>query len=31
MADIYIPDVKCIYFQHKTLTRVVRQPHFGSL
>ena len=31
MADIHVPDVRDIYFQHKTLTHVIRQPHFGSL
>ena len=30
MAYIRIPDVREIYFQHKTLTRVVGQPHFST-
>ena len=31
MADIRIPDVRDIYFQHKILTNIVRKPQFGSL
>ena len=31
MADIRIPDVRDIYFLHKMLTRIVWQPHYGSL
>jgi len=31
MADICIPDMLDIYFQHKMQTSIVGQPHFGSL
>ena len=31
MDDINIPDIKDIYFQHKILTYVIGQPHFGLL